>query len=242
MRGILWRLMVVGAACLAAALAGTGVARADESSGDSQLVDVSHKLADMQKKLTDREAKGQLAKTGQLSAMAACGFGDASQVFLPWADAADYALAPQGNLASADGWTLKNVELSGEDNPFTPGGGSLLFVKGDSEATTPVMCVNEDHPTMRFFLADRGGNGKAHLEVNVVYEDLDGHVHDLTVARLKVGEQWQPTIAIPIGINFLCNASVLGWTPVSFNFEVHGLQKGETFSLDGVYVDPSRSR
>jgi hypothetical protein len=244
MRGVLWRVAVIGAASLAAALVATGgaVAGGNDGSADSQLANVSHQLGDMQKKLAERQAKGQLAKAGKLSALADCGYGEPSQVFLPWADAASYALAPQGDLSSTSGWTLKHVDLSSDHDPFTPGTGSLLFSKGDSEAATPVMCVDQDNPTIRFFLADRGGNGKAHLEVKVIYEDLDGHVHDLTLARLKVGEQWQPTIAIPIGVNFLCDASVNGWTPVSFAFEVHGLQKGETFALDGVYVDPSRSR
>jgi hypothetical protein len=47
---------------------------------------------------------------------------------------------------------------------------------------------------------------------------------------------------IPIGVNLLSAASASGWTPVSFDFKVHGLQKDETFSLEGVYVDPCMSR
>jgi hypothetical protein len=47
---------------------------------------------------------------------------------------------------------------------------------------------------------------------------------------------------IPIGVNLLAAASANGWTPVAFDFKVHGLQKGEAFSLDGIYVDPWASR
>jgi hypothetical protein len=243
MNGILRRLSVLAVVALAAALVGTGGALAGGADlGDGQVVDVTHQLGDMQKKLDELRAKGRTAKEGKLTAAAACGFDAPSQVFLPWGDPADYSLIPEGDLVDTSRWSLKNVELSSEHDPFTAGAGSLVFTKGDSEAVTPVMCVNLDHPTMRVFLADRGGNGKAHLEVKMLYEDLDGHAHDLTVARLKVGDSWQPSVVIPIGVNILSVASANGWTPVAFDFKVHGLQKGETFALGGVYVDPCRSR
>lgn len=241
-RTLRW-ILVVGAVGLLATFVGAGGALAGSGDGtDTQLVDISHQLGDMQKKLNELQSKGQLAKAGKLAAVADCGYGDSSQVFLPWGDLASYALVPQGDLADTSGWTFKNVGVTDEHDPFTPGAHSLLFSKGDSEAITPAMCVNLDNPTLRLFLADRGGNGKSHLEVNVIYEDLDGHPHDLTLARLKVDAAWQPSVVVPIGVNLLSAASASGWTPVSFDFKVHGLQKGETFSLDGVYVDPSRSR
>jgi hypothetical protein len=244
MRGRVRRVVAVGAIAVVSILALTDGALADSQDGgdDSQLIDVSHQLTDMQKKLDELHAQGRVARPGKLVAAADCGYGDSAQVFLPWGDLADYALIPQGDLSDTSGWAFKNVQLSLEHDPFTTGASSILFTKGDSEAVTPVMCVNLANPTFRVFLADRGGNGKAHLEVKVIYEDLDGHAHDLTIARLKVGYDWQPSIVIPIGVNMLSTASAYGWTPVSFDFKVHGLQKGETFSLDGVYVDPWGSR
>ena len=206
-----------------------------------QLVDISRQIGDMQKKLAELQAKGQAARTGKLADAADCGFGDSSQLFLPWGDPAQYSLAPQGDLSSTSGWSLKNVDLSSDHDPFSPGSSSLLFARGDSEAVTPVMCVNLDNPTLRVFVADRGGNGKALLQVKVIYEGLDGHPHKLTIANLKVGDSWQPSVVMPMGVNLLAAASGSGWTPVAFDFTVHGLQKGETFSLDGVYVDPMRS-
>ena len=104
------------------------------------------------------------------------------------------------------------------------------------------MCVNVNQPTLRLFLADQGGNGKDDSQVKVIYEGLDGHAHQLSVANLKVNEQWQPSVVIAIGVNMLAAASANGWTPVAFDFKVHGLQKGEAFSLDGIYVDPWASR
>ena len=242
MRGALRFVVLVGA--VVATLGGSGAALASsiDDSATSQLVDIGHQLGDLTKKLTELQSKGQLAKTGKLAAAADCDFDDASQAFLPWGDSADYSLIPQGDLIDTSGWGLKNVALSDEHDPVTDGGGSLLFTKGDSEAVTPAMCVNLDHPTLRLFVADRGGNGKAHLDVDVMYEGLDGNTRKLRLAMLKVGPAWEPSLVIPIGVNMLSVASASGWTPVAFEFDAHGLQKGETFSLGGVYVDPSRSR
>lgn len=242
MRGTLRLVVAVGAIVAALGACGVAVAGSIDESATSQLVDNSHQLGDLQKKLGELQSKGQFARAGRLSATADCGFDEPSPVFLPWGDLAGYSLIPQGDLTDTSEWDLKNVTLSDEHDPVTGGAGSLLFTKGDSEAVTPVMCVSLDHPTLRLFLADRGGNGKAHLDVNVVYEGLDGNTHDLTLARLKVGPSWAPSIVMPIGVNVLSAASASGWTPVAFEFDVHGLQKGETFSLGGVYVDPLRSR
>ena len=237
MRGLVRQLTAIGAIAVLAATLGVGAARSDSG---GQLVDISHQIADMQNKLADLAAKGQYARAGKLSALADCGFGPSSQVFLPWGDPAGYSLVPQGDLSSTSDWSLKNVDLADDHDPFSPGATSLVLAKGDSEAVTPVMCVNVDNPSLRLFLADRGGNGKARLQVKVLYENLDGSTHNLMLANLSVDDQWQPSVVIPLGVNLLSAASASGWTPVAFDFKVHGLQKGETFALDGVYVDPLR--
>jgi hypothetical protein len=240
MRIILRRALALTAlAVAAAAFAGIGTAVAAD---DGQLVDISHQVAAMQKKLDDMASKGRTARSGKLAQLADCGFGEPSQVFAPWGDDADYSVAPQGDLSSTSAWSLKNVDVAAAHDPFTAGTNSLVFTKGDSQAVTPVMCVTQDNPTLRVFVADLGGNGKAHLDVTVLYEDLGGATHELNLARLKVDDAWQPSVVIPIGVNMLSAASTSGWTPVAFSFKVHGLQKDETFVLDGVYVDPYRSR
>lgn len=241
--GYLRRCLIAGMLVLALSGLGARAALADDSGGDDgQLVDVSHQLGDLGKKMSQLQAQGRSARQGKLAAAAGCGFDDPTPVFARWGDIAYYSLIPSGDLSDLGAWSLKNVSLSPDHDPFTPGAGSLVFAKGDSEAVTPAMCISLDNPTVRLFLADRGGNGKANLEMRVLYEDLDGHVHNLTVARLRVDESWQPSVVIPIGVNMLSAASVNGWTPVAFDFKVHGLQKGETFALGGVYVDPCWSR
>jgi hypothetical protein len=104
------------------------------------------------------------------------------------------------------------------------------------------MCVNLDNPTIRFFVRDVGGNEKSNLKVVMLYEDLDGHVKHLTVARLRVGSEWQPSLILPIYMNMLALASPTGLTAVALQFKAEGLQKDEVLSISNVYVDPFSSR
>ena len=160
-------------------------------------------------------------------------------MFLPWADPADYALTAQGALG---GWGLQNVSLSSDHDPYTSGRYSLSMAAGNAQALSPTMCVNLTNPTIRLFAKDTGGNGKSDLNVTVLYEDLNGKIQQLQLARLRLGSSWQPTIPIPIGVNLLSTASASGVTAVAFLFRPEGLQKGETITIDNLYVDPFCSR
>jgi hypothetical protein len=104
------------------------------------------------------------------------------------------------------------------------------------------MCVDLTTPTMRFFYADQGGNGSSRLDVSVIYEGLNGKTQSLPLAEIAGGAGWQPSPVVPIGVNALSLVSANGWTPVAFDFTVTGLQPGESYSLDGIYVDPCWSR
>ena len=104
------------------------------------------------------------------------------------------------------------------------------------------MCVDLDNPTIRFFARDVGGNGKSNLKVDVLYEDFDGHVKHLTVAKLRLDSEWQPSAIVPMYMNFLALASPDGVTAVAFSFKAEGLQKDETLSISSLYVDPFSSR
>ena len=104
------------------------------------------------------------------------------------------------------------------------------------------MCVNLDHPTIRFFARDVGGNGKSQLKVDVLYEDFGGNVKHLTIAKLKAGSEWRPSVILPMRMNMLALASPSGLTAVAFRFKAEGLQKDETLSISSVYVDPFRNR
>jgi hypothetical protein len=223
------------------ALVGAGVSRADDGSGDSQVIDTSHQVSDIAKKIADLQAHGQQARTGKLTASADCGFGDPSQVFAPWGDDAQYSLAPQGDYSNTSGWTFKNTGAASADpNPLGPN--ALVFLKGDSEAISPAMCVSLANPTIRLMMRDIGGNGKSDIKVTVLYEDLGGHTQHLTLAKLRATSEWSPTVTIPIAVNLLSTASANGWTAVAFDFKVEGLQKNEALELGSLYVDPFVSR
>jgi hypothetical protein len=199
-------------------------------------------VAGIQKKMNDLLAHGRWARSGQLLASADCGYAQDSQPFLAWQDLAQYVLAPEGDLAATDGWTLtKQASVVEDADPFTDAGHALRLGNG-AQAATPAMCVNQDNPTIRFFVRDLGGNGKSNLKVDVLYEDLDGHVNHLTVARLKAGSSWQPSLIVPIYMNMLALASPSGVTAVAFQFKAEGLQKDEAISISGLYVDPFSSR
>jgi hypothetical protein len=236
-------LLTVAVVAIASVAAST--ARADSGTTPApgtQLVDTSHQVTDIQKQIAQMQAKGQAARSGKLAAAATCGFQNASQIFAPWGDPANYALAPQGDLATSTGWTFKHTALAGDHDPFTAAANSLVFAQGDSEAISPAMCVDLSNPTMRLFLKDTGGNGKSDVKVDVLYEDLNGNMQHLTLAKLRVGSSWAPSITIPIAVNILSTANASGVTAIAFDFKVEGLQKNETLSLDGLYVDPFLAR
>jgi hypothetical protein len=236
-------LLVTGVLLLGAF--GTGVAFADDDASpddQGQLLDVTKQVGSIETKMNQLIAHGQAVRAGKLSAAADCGAAPSTQVFLPWGDAANYTLAPGGDLSSTDGWSLNKqaIVTSGAD-PFSGAQQSLQLTKG-AEAATPAMCVNLDNPTIRFFTRDQGGNGKANLKVDVLYEDFDGHVKHLTVAKLKAGETWAPSMVVPMYMNMLAQASATGMTAVAFKFKAEGLQKNETLSISSLYVDPYASR
>ena len=214
----------------------------DASDESAQLLDVSKQVNGIENKLNELLARGNVARGGDLSGQAVCDYDAPSQVFSPWGDSALYALAPQGDLSSADSWSLnKGADVALVGDPFSGASRSLALGKG-GEAATPAMCVDLSNPTIRFFTRDVGGNGKANLKVDVLYEDFGGKVKHLTVAKLKAGGEWQPSVIVPMYMNMLAAASPTGFTAIAFRFKAEGLQKDETLSISSLYVDPYCSR
>jgi hypothetical protein len=238
----LMRALVAGACVIAVAAVAASPGLAAGDTPDDQIVDVTKQVAGIQKKMNDLLAHGRWARSGELLAGADCGYDDSSRVFSPWGDFAMYTLAPEGDLTPSDGWTLSKAStvVAGAD-PFSGAEQSLELAKG-AEAATPAMCVNLDNPTIRFFARDVGGNGKSNLKVDVLYEDFDGHVKHLTIAKLRLGTEWQPSLILPMYMNVLALASPNGVTAVAFNFKAEGLQKDEMLSISSLYVDPFSSR
>jgi hypothetical protein len=240
----LLRTLGLAGCLLALATTSTTSAMADDGTAgdDAQLLDVSKQISGIEKKMNDLLAHGRWAKAGELLEGADCGYGEPSPVFAPWGDSAMYTLAPQGDLSASDGWTLnKQATVVPSADPFSGARQSLQFAKG-AEAATPAMCVNLDNPTIRFFVRDLGGNGKSQLKVEVLYEDFNGHVKHLAIAKLRAGSEWQPSVILPMYMNMLALTSPSGLTAVAFRFKAEGLQKDETLSISTLLVDPFSSR
>jgi hypothetical protein len=161
--------------------------------------------------------------------------------FLPWLDPADYVLAPDGTLEDGGaGWALAGAAVvSGNEPYYVHGAGesrSLEIAAGGS-ATTPVMCVGIEHPTLRFFARRSGGSLLSSLRVEVLFEDAGGSVRRLTIGIVGSTGTWQPTPVMPVTANLLALLPD-GTTPVQFRFVPQG--PAAEWTIDDVYVDPRR--
>jgi hypothetical protein len=158
--------------------------------------------------------------------------------FLPWADPAQYVLAPDGALDSgAAGWQLSGARVVADNEPYgvhDSDAPAALRVGAGGSATTPAMCVSVLHPTLRL-LARNAGDPRGTLRVDVLFEDLAGRVQSLTIGAVAGGDEWAPTLPMPVVANLL---AVLpgARTPVAFRFTPEG--ERSAWVIDDVFVDP----
>jgi hypothetical protein len=229
------------AALVLSALALTVVSTA-QAGDDEELVDVGKAVSSLEKKMNELRVHGRWAREGELSLSAVCSNHEASSVFDRWGDLAGYVPAPEGNFESSSGWTLnKHASLSAQNSPFSLGQTSL-FLGEKGEAISPPMCISVLHPSFRFFTLN-GGTAESKLEVEVLYEGLDGKVKKLKLARLAGGSSWAPSRMIPLYVNTIAAASEDGLTAVAFKFKAHGAKSEDGgWLIDDVYVDPFLSR
>jgi hypothetical protein len=153
--------------------------------------------------------------------------------FLPWADPAQYVLAPDGDIAAgAEGWETSGTAVVGYGSPLS--GGDALRIGPGGSATSPAMCVSLMHPTLRF-LARNAGDATGALAVEVLFEDLAGRTQSLPIGVVAGGSGWSPTVPMPILANLLALLPG-GRTPVAFRFTPVG--ERSAWVIDDVYVDP----
>ena len=234
-----WRVAFLPVISVLVLACGTTAATA----GDDEIIDVTKKANEIEKKVSELLEKGRWARQGKLWAAAVCGEETSSQFFAPWGDAAEYVPAPQGNVEDVSGWDLdKDITLA-ENGPGMNGSQSLLLGDND-EAVSPVMCISTAHPTIRFFAANTGSPDSI-LEIEVIYEDVDGKTKKLKVAKLRGSSQWQPSLVVPIHVNKLAAASEDGLTAVALKFkakDVKSKAEGRGWKIDDLYVDPFKLR
>lgn len=182
------------------------------------------------------------AQAGPLVASAGdCDAQELSQPFMPWADPAYYTLAPDGGFEDGGGsWNLDGgaAVVSGNESHHVRDAGDSKSLKlpSGSSATSAVMCVGLEHPTLRLF-ARNTGSPLSTLRVEVHFEDALGEVHSLPIGVVAGTGSWQPSLPMVLGVNLL--PLLPGErTPVAFEFTPQGA--GGNWRIDDVYVDPYR--
>ena len=161
-----------------------------------------------------------------------------SQVFLPWADPANYTLAPGGNFENNKSrWTLIAASRDTSDNePFNVGGAndhSSLQIDNGGMALSPAMCVGLGQPAARVFFKQTGGLPGAALQIDVLYDDAAGTTQSQTIGMLGVAQQWRLSPQLLTMANLLPTLDAAS-TAIAFRFTAIG----GSFKVDDLYVDP----
>jgi len=177
------------------------------------------------------------ANAGLLAASAGdCADVTTARVFAPWLDPARYFLAPDGGFeAGAAGWELDGAAVVDGNEPFEvsgPGSHSLALPSG-ATATSPVVCVGIDRPTIRFFVKRTGGSLPSHLQVSVNFTGPLGQPLTLPVGVVGGSSTWQPSPTMVVAASLLPLLPGKR-TPVTFTFTA----QGGSWLVDDVHVDP----
>ena len=165
-----------------------------------------------------------------------CNDFSSSQVFLPWADVANYTLAPGADFESAaSSWDLSDASVVSGNEPANVGGAndhSSLAIANGGIATSPAMCVGLQNPTIRVFTKRTSGSTLSSLRVEALFEDAYGNTQSLTIGTLGGSGAWtlSPQMAIVANLLPLLDDG----TPVAFRFTANG----GSFQIDDAYVDP----
>jgi hypothetical protein len=180
------------------------------------------------------------AQAGPLVASAQCTPKPMSQVFLPWADPANYFLADRGDFESGTaGWTLglDVDDVAGNERFLVTDAadGRSLSIGQGYKATSSVECVGISEPTLRFFAKGPALGGR--LDVVVLFEDSLGNVQRVPAGSAVSNGTWQPTTVMPI-VAALLPLLPSDTTPVRFEFKA---TSGD-WQIDDVYVDPYQRR
>jgi len=162
----------------------------------------------------------------------------ATQPFAPWGDVTQYNLAPGGSFeGGARSWSLAGgASLVSGNEPWKVAGAAhsrSLQLPPGATATSPVICVGLEHPSLRFFAK----NNRALLStmtVEVIVETSLGLTAAVPIGVLLPNGQWKPSPKFLIVANLL--PLLPGeHTPVQFRVRSVGLG---TWSVDDFYVDP----
>ena len=173
--------------------------------------------------------------------VSACDDAPLSKPFQRWADAADYKLAPGGDLeAGTAGWALSGgagTVAGGEPwNVTGQTGRRALSLPAGASATTPATCVNAGAPTFRFFARSTAGLLPL-LKVDLVYRDGVLGLLSVPAGVVTPTSSWQPSLAM-LTHAAVGGALAGGEAPLSLRFTA----LTGTWQVDDVFVDPYARR
>jgi hypothetical protein len=173
-----------------------------------------------------------------------CDDSASTQVFRPWADLANYSLAPGGDAeGTAQGWTFSGgARVVSGNEPWKVGGsddaGTFSIPSGGSLTTAPV-CVGLENPTIRFFARRTGGTLLSTMAVSVRFQTVAGLTATLPIGVVpSLSTSWSPSLPMTVVANLL---PLLPDSKTAVQFVFTPLLGG-SFQVDDVYVDPMRMR
>ena len=161
-----------------------------------------------------------------------------TQPFKPWGDSTPYNLAPGGSFEGGAGsWSLSGgASIVTGNEPWKVAGSThsrSLRLPPGATATSPVICVGLEHPTIRFFAK----NNRALLStmtVEVIVETSLGLKAAVPIGVLLPNGQWKPSPKIWVVANLL---PLLPGQHTPVQFRLRSVRLG-TWSVDDFYVDP----
>jgi hypothetical protein len=175
-----------------------------------------------------------------------CGWDAGSQPFTSWDDSGSYFLVPGGSFeGDTSDWSFSGAAVVPDNESFyvnSPSDSQSLSIPTDASATTPLVCVTVQSPSLRFFVLNTGVKD-AKLEVDLNYTDDKGKPRTQKLKDIgteKTLGSW--TLTNPIKFLGPIN-SVLdhdGKTNVSFTFAPKD-SKGN-WRIDDEFVDPIKSQ
>jgi hypothetical protein len=168
-----------------------------------------------------------------------------SQVFAPWADTANYLLAPNGSFEfGTGGWSLSGGAgvVSGNE-PFYPTGTHSLGLPSGSSAMSPTVCLGTKQLYIRMFGKDLGGTDDG-LRVRVYWYGLLNQLLGYSdFAVFPSGGDWAPTSQVASSGGLLAPLPVVALlSSSSARIQITPLGSGSRWQIDDVYIDPAISR
>jgi hypothetical protein len=162
-----------------------------------------------------------------------CGYQQVSQPFLTWGDSSSYTLVPGGSFeAGQPAWTTTGGGGVVSDNEPWGSGTQAMGLPPGSSATSPVTCIAQDTPTLRFFATSNNATSGASLQISVSFTMPNGVPISMPVGSVAASGGWNPSPTYGLYLNAMAGS---GTTNVTFTFTPEG---SASWEIDDVYVDP----